>query len=58
VNAFDYDAATGQFVLGSEASEPYTLQIPAATFTVDPLTGAVTRQPGRTVVTVSGFLGA
>ncbi len=56
VNAFDYDAVTGQFVLGSAASEPYTLAIPAATFQVDPQTGEVTRQPGRTVVTVSGLL--
>ncbi len=56
VDSFDYNFATGEFVLGSEATEAYTLQIPAATTERDEETGQVRILPGRTVVTVEGVV--
>ncbi|MBE6638328.1 MAG: hypothetical protein E7616_02590 [Ruminococcaceae bacterium] len=57
VDAFDYNSATGSFVMGSGASEPYTLAVPAAVYERDPVTGAVTVNPGTTTVSVSGIIG-
>ena len=56
-NAFDYNVQTGLFVLGSAASEPYALEVPAATFVRDETTGAVIVRPGMTTVRVSGIIG-
>ncbi len=57
VNDFDYNSQTGLFVLGSAASEPYTLTVLGATYERDSVTGAVTVTPGMTTVTVSGIIG-
>lgn len=56
VDAFDYNRETGLFVLGSEAVEPYALVLPPATFERDPVTGMVTVNASRIIVTVSGII--
>lgn len=57
VNTFDYNNQTGAFILGSAATEPYTLTVPAARFEREPVTGAITIIPGMVTVTVSGIIG-
>ena len=56
VDAFDYDAQTGQFVLGSGATEAYQLPLGAATYTRNAQTGAVTVEPAKVTVVVSGIV--
>lgn len=51
----DYSFVGGDFTLPASAS-PYSLTIPAATFTRDPVTGIVTVSPGTTTVEVSGII--
>ena len=54
VDRFDYDPIGGEFVLGSDATEAYELQIPPASWERDAVTGEVQIIPGKTVVTVRG----
>ena len=54
VTDYTYDPATGEFVIGAAATTPYAFDIPAATVTQDPVTGAVSVTPGEVTVTVSG----
>lgn len=58
VTDYSYDAATGQFAIGSEATPPYSFDIPAATMTRDPATGIVTPEPGIVTVQVVGTVNA
>ena len=51
----DYSFIGGDFRLPALAS-PYSLTIPAAIFTRDPVTGIVTVSPGTTTVEVSGII--
>lgn len=54
VSNYTYDPATGAFVIGAAAADPYTFDIPAATVTQDPVTGAVSVTPGEVTVSVTG----
>ena len=55
VTTSDYSFVGGDFTLPASASS-YSLTIPAATFTRDPVTGIVTVSPGTTTVEVSGII--
>ena len=57
INTFDYNSQTGTFILGSAATDPYTLTVPSARFERDPATGAVSVIPGMATVAVSGIIG-
>ena len=55
VASTEYSFVGGNFRLPALTST-YSLAIPAATFTRDPVTGIVTVSPGTTTVTVSGII--
>lgn len=52
----EYDYTTGVITAPIDTAPTLSITIPAATFTQDPATGAVTTDPGTVHITVAGAL--